>query len=181
MGFSIAHQCPPANDFVCVDMAGSHTWKGSIPTQALASFTRMSWNILNVYVLRLQGRVPPISDTHESNLLKSAGAVRDVQFCCVEALKALANCSLAATLRKSWLRKQVVKWWLSLKICLSSCLQRSSKDLVTDLIYIYIYIYIYKWRFSTRNSARHSKLVTHSGGTLFNFLQKIFVRIFVRS
>ena len=32
MGFSVAHQCPPAIDFVCVAMAGSHTWKGSIDT-----------------------------------------------------------------------------------------------------------------------------------------------------
>ena len=30
MGFSIAHQCPPVIDFVCVAMAGNHTWKGSI-------------------------------------------------------------------------------------------------------------------------------------------------------
>ena len=30
-----------------------------------------------------------------------------------------------------------------------------------------------KRRFSTRNSARHSELVTHSGGTLFNFLQNV--------
>ena len=28
-----------------------------------------------------------------------------------------------------------------------------------------------KGRFSTRNSAQHSELVTHSGGTLLNFLQ----------
>ena len=33
MGFSIAHQCPPVIDFVCVAMAGSHTWKGSITLQ----------------------------------------------------------------------------------------------------------------------------------------------------
>ena len=31
-----------------------------------------------------------------------------------------------------------------------------------------------KERFSTRNSARHSELVTHSGGTLFNFLSEKF-------
>ena len=30
MGFSIAHQCPPAIDFVCVAMESGHTWKGSI-------------------------------------------------------------------------------------------------------------------------------------------------------
>ena len=30
-----------------------------------------------------------------------------------------------------------------------------------------------KGRFSTRNSAQHSELVTHSGGTLLNFLQSV--------
>ena len=39
MGFSIVHQCPRAIDFVCVAMAGSHTWKGSIAEILVAKST----------------------------------------------------------------------------------------------------------------------------------------------
>ena len=38
-----------------------------------------------------------------------------------------------------------------------------------------------KGRFSTRNSARHPELVTHSGGTLFNFLQNVLQNIFLQN
>ena len=37
IGFSIAHQCPPAIDFACVAMEGSHTRNGYILARELRS------------------------------------------------------------------------------------------------------------------------------------------------